>query len=66
MHIDAVGQSLEMTRLMLGNGKYRGVVCSTLAEIEGVSALVKEGILDDVSHSSNLQVNEPNHADGRV
>lgn len=41
-------KSLEVTRLMLGGGKHRGVVCSTLAELEGLTTLVKEGVLDEV------------------
>jgi D-serine ammonia-lyase len=38
--------------MMLGNGKYRSVVASTLAEIRGLLPLVKEGQLDEVGHSS--------------
>lgn len=34
---------------MLGNGKYRSIVASTLAEIRGALPLVQEGILDEVS-----------------
>ncbi|RSL92455.1 hypothetical protein CEP52_013805 [Fusarium oligoseptatum] len=45
-------KTLEMTRLMLGNGKYRGVICSTLAEIEGAASLAQEGILDEALESS--------------
>lgn len=33
---------------MLGGGKYRKIVASTLAEIRGVLPLVKEGMLDEV------------------
>ncbi|KAK7420424.1 hypothetical protein QQZ08_010411 [Neonectria magnoliae] len=40
-------KTLEVTRLMLGEGKYRGIVASTLAEIRGVLPLAKEGILDE-------------------
>ncbi|KAH6876642.1 putative serine dehydratase domain-containing protein [Thelonectria olida] len=40
-------KSIEVTRLMLGGGKYRSIVASTLAEIRGALPLVKEGILDE-------------------
>ena len=33
---------------MLGNGKYRKVVASTLPEIEAVLPLASEGVLDEV------------------
>ncbi|KAF4431474.1 D-serine dehydratase [Fusarium acutatum] len=39
--------TLEITRLMLANGRYRSVVASTLAEIRGVLPLVHEGVLDE-------------------
>ncbi|KAI9901948.1 hypothetical protein N3K66_003765 [Trichothecium roseum] len=38
---------LEVTRMMLDNGKYRGIIASTLTEIRGVLPLVKEGLLDE-------------------
>ena len=41
-------QSLEVTRMMLAGGKYRGIVASTIPEIKGALPLVKEGILDEV------------------
>ncbi|KAJ0161875.1 D-serine dehydratase [Colletotrichum tanaceti] len=41
-------KSLEVTRLMLGNGKFRKTVASTLSEIRGLLPLAKEGILDEV------------------
>jgi hypothetical protein len=34
--------------MMLGEGKHRAVVASTLAEIRGVLPLAREGILDEV------------------
>ncbi|KAJ4256859.1 hypothetical protein NW762_008955 [Fusarium torreyae] len=40
-------KTIEITRLMLANGKYRSIVASTLAEIRGALPLVKEGILDE-------------------
>ncbi|KAF2010905.1 hypothetical protein BU24DRAFT_48297 [Aaosphaeria arxii CBS 175.79] len=40
-------KTLEITRLMLGNGLYRKVVCSTIPEIVGSLPLVKEGLLDE-------------------
>ncbi|KAL4867616.1 hypothetical protein BDV12DRAFT_118008 [Aspergillus spectabilis] len=40
-------KSLEVTRMMLGNGQHRKLVASTLAEIEGTLPLVKEGVLDE-------------------
>ncbi|KAK7600583.1 hypothetical protein V3481_002116 [Fusarium oxysporum f. sp. vasinfectum] len=40
-------KTLEITRLMLANGRYRSVVASTLAEIRGVLPLVQEGVLDE-------------------
>ncbi|KAL4875474.1 putative serine dehydratase domain-containing protein [Aspergillus karnatakaensis] len=44
-------KSLEVTRLMLGNGLHRKLVASTLAEIEGALPLVKEGVLDECLYS---------------
>lgn len=41
-------QSTEVTRMMLGNGKYRKTVASTLSEIRGLLPLVEEGILDEI------------------
>jgi len=42
--------------MMLGNGRHRRIVASTLCEIRGAIALAQEGILDEVrlahSHSS--------------
>ncbi|RSM09992.1 hypothetical protein CDV31_007398 [Fusarium ambrosium] len=40
-------KSLEVTRMMLAGGKYRGIVASTIPEIKGALPLVKEGILDE-------------------
>ncbi|KAF5020235.1 hypothetical protein F66182_7752 [Fusarium sp. NRRL 66182] len=40
-------KSLEVTRLMLAGGKYRGIVASTIPEIQGALPLVKEGILEE-------------------
>ncbi|EGU77372.1 hypothetical protein FOXB_12113 [Fusarium oxysporum f. sp. conglutinans Fo5176] len=40
-------KTLEITRLMLANGRYRSVVASTLAEIRGILPLVQEGVLDE-------------------
>ncbi|KAL5089010.1 hypothetical protein Trisim1_006154 [Trichoderma cf. simile WF8] len=40
-------KTIEVTRLMLANGKYRSIVASTLAEIRGALPLVKEGLLDE-------------------
>ena len=34
--------------MMLAGGKYRGIVASTIPEIQGALPLVKEGILDEV------------------
>lgn len=34
---------------MLGEGKYRGIIASTLAEICGVLPLARNGLLDEVS-----------------
>lgn len=51
-------KTIEATRMMLKNGKYRKVVCSTVPEIIGCLPLAKEGILDEASqpkyHSSEL------------
>ncbi|KAL3474248.1 putative serine dehydratase domain-containing protein [Aspergillus californicus] len=44
-------KSLEVTRMMLGNGQYRKIVASTLPEIEGALPLAKEGILDECLYS---------------
>ncbi|KAF5000158.1 hypothetical protein FGRMN_1972 [Fusarium graminum] len=38
---------LEVTRLMLAGGKYRGIVASTIPEIQGALPLVEEGILEE-------------------
>ncbi|CAI6101487.1 unnamed protein product [Clonostachys chloroleuca] len=40
-------KSIEVTRLMLGEGKYRSIIASTIAEIRGALPLVQEGILDE-------------------
>ncbi|KAF4463080.1 D-serine dehydratase [Fusarium albosuccineum] len=40
-------KSLEVTRLMLASGKYRGIIASTIPEIQGSLPLVKEGILEE-------------------
>ncbi|KAL3431633.1 putative serine dehydratase domain-containing protein [Aspergillus tetrazonus] len=44
-------KSLEVTRMMLGNGQHRRIVGSTLPEIEGAIPLAKEGILDECLYS---------------
>ncbi|KAJ0422648.1 putative serine dehydratase domain-containing protein [Aspergillus carlsbadensis] len=44
-------KSLEVTRLMLGNGLHRKIVASTLPEIEGALPLVEEGVLDECLYS---------------
>ncbi|KAM5365665.1 hypothetical protein ACJA88_012401 [Fusarium oxysporum] len=44
-------KTLEITRLMLANGRYRSVVASTLAEMRGVLPLVQEGVLDECLYS---------------
>lgn len=43
-------KSLEVTRMMLGDGKHKKIVASTLAEIRGVLPLVEEGVLEEVSN----------------
>ncbi|EED17372.1 conserved hypothetical protein [Talaromyces stipitatus ATCC 10500] len=40
-------KSIETTRIMLANGRYKKIVASTLCEIRGCLPLVKEGILDE-------------------
>ncbi|KAG4263313.1 hypothetical protein LB506_007377 [Fusarium annulatum] len=40
-------KSLEVTRLMMADGKYRGIIASTIPEIQGALPLVKEGILEE-------------------
>ncbi|KAI6779793.1 uncharacterized protein J7T54_003716 [Emericellopsis cladophorae] len=40
-------KSLELTRMMLANGKYRSIVASTIPEIKGSLPLAAEGILDE-------------------
>ncbi|KAL2832489.1 putative serine dehydratase domain-containing protein [Aspergillus cavernicola] len=44
-------KSLEVTRMMLGNGQHRKIVASTIPEIEGTLPLVKEGVLDECLYS---------------
>ncbi|KAK2052672.1 alanine racemase domain-containing protein [Colletotrichum caudatum] len=41
-------KSLEVSRLMLGNGKFKKAVASTLSEIRGLLPLAEEGNLDEV------------------
>ncbi|TDZ15151.1 D-serine dehydratase [Colletotrichum orbiculare MAFF 240422] len=41
-------KSTEVTRLMLGNGKYKKTVASTLSEIRGLLQLAEEGILEEI------------------
>ncbi|KAH8893986.1 hypothetical protein GQ53DRAFT_86869 [Thozetella sp. PMI_491] len=41
-------KTIQVTRLMLGGGKYRSIIASTLAEIRGCMPLVQEGVLDEV------------------
>ncbi|KAL0941368.1 alanine racemase [Colletotrichum truncatum] len=41
-------KSTEVTRLMLGNGKFKKAVASTLSEIRGLLPLAEEGILEEV------------------
>ncbi|PYH47174.1 D-serine ammonia-lyase DSD1 [Aspergillus saccharolyticus JOP 1030-1] len=41
-------KSLEVTRMMLGNGLNRRLVTSTMSEIRGVMPLVREKIVDDI------------------
>ncbi|KAF4966242.1 hypothetical protein FSARC_6041 [Fusarium sarcochroum] len=40
-------KSLEVTRLMLAGGKYKGIIASTIPEIQGALPLVKEGLLEE-------------------
>ncbi|KAF5697789.1 D-serine dehydratase [Fusarium globosum] len=40
-------KSLEVTRLMMADGKYRGIIASTIPEIQGALPLVKEGLLEE-------------------
>ncbi|KAF4450263.1 D-serine dehydratase [Fusarium austroafricanum] len=40
-------KTIEVTRLMMAGGKYRGIIASTIPEIQGALPLVKEGILDE-------------------
>ncbi|KAH3184071.1 hypothetical protein KXW84_004407 [Aspergillus fumigatus] len=40
-------KSIEVTRMMLGNGTHRRIVASTLCEIRGALPLAEEGILDE-------------------
>ncbi|KAL4902726.1 hypothetical protein BDW74DRAFT_157447 [Aspergillus multicolor] len=44
-------KSLEVTKMMLGNGQHRRIVASTLPEIEGAIPLAKEGILKECLYS---------------
>ncbi|KAG5768695.1 hypothetical protein H9Q72_003860 [Fusarium xylarioides] len=44
-------KSLEVTRLMMADGKYRGIIASTIPEIQGALPLVKEGILEECLYS---------------
>ncbi|KAF5635059.1 D-serine dehydratase [Fusarium sp. NRRL 52700] len=40
-------KSLEVTRLMMADGKYKGIIASTIPEIQGALPLVKEGLLEE-------------------
>ncbi|KAM5386931.1 hypothetical protein ACJZ2D_000224 [Fusarium nematophilum] len=44
-------KSLEVTRLMLADGKYKSIVASTIPEIQGCLPLVKEGLLNECLYS---------------
>ncbi|KAF4982204.1 hypothetical protein FZEAL_2088 [Fusarium zealandicum] len=44
-------KSLEVTRMMLAGGKFKGIVASTIPEIQGALPLVKEGILEECLYS---------------
>lgn len=55
-----VYQSVEVTRMMLGNGIHRRIVASTLAEIRGALTLVKEGVLDEVPYTSITDTSHTN------
>lgn len=39
---------------MMADGKYRGIIASTIPEIQGALPLVKEGILEEVSFTEDL------------
>lgn len=48
---DSIGllwQTLEVTRLMLAGGKYKGMIASTIPEIKGALPLVEEGLVEEV------------------
>ncbi|KAL2753480.1 hypothetical protein ACRALDRAFT_2126225 [Sodiomyces alcalophilus JCM 7366] len=47
-------KSVEVTRMMLGGGKHRKIVGSTVADIEGLLPLVQEGILDEALYGLPL------------
>jgi hypothetical protein len=38
---------------MMADGKYRGIIASTIPEIQGALPLVKEGILESVRSTRN-------------
>ncbi|KAJ4260416.1 hypothetical protein NW762_007155 [Fusarium torreyae] len=40
-------KSLEVTRMMMAGGKYKGIIASTIPEIQGALPLVKEGLLEE-------------------
>jgi hypothetical protein len=40
---------------MLAGGKYRGIVASTIPEIQGALPLVKEGILEEVRFTQSAK-----------
>lgn len=42
---------------MLGNGRYKKIVASTLCEIRGCLPLVKEGILEEVLSAFLSRIN---------
>lgn len=42
--------------MMLGDGEHRRIVASTLSEIRGALDLVKEGKLNEVSATINLEL----------
>ncbi|KAM0424892.1 hypothetical protein ACHAPT_009948 [Fusarium lateritium] len=55
-------KGLEMRRWMLGNmlgnGRHSSVICSTMAEIKGASALAKEGVLDEAIYCNSFTPSE--------
>lgn len=47
-------ETTPITKMMLGGGKHKAAMVSSISEIYGIMPLVKEGLIDDVSLSNMI------------